>query len=288
MTKRQVYILMAAGALFFAAGCGKREAPLSEAEVQAVFEKALPAAADDKIWDRVPVHLAKLLLQDMVEPRQMEASTPWVRVQSLTDGRSIVFRLRWTDATLDDVTAPGRFSDAVAVQLPAETAPQIPAPQMGEEGRPVAIVYWSAVFQAAVDGRKDAIQALYPYAAVDHYPSEAAPLKPGSPAQLAMEKRYAPARALGNTMAGPRTVPVQDLVAEGPGTVRPADKTVSEGSGKYSEQGWTVVLKRPLPSGVQPGGRTQIALAVWDGSREEVGARKMRTAWIPLALGSGQ
>jgi hypothetical protein len=270
------------------AGCKKAGPPLSDAQVKAVFEATLPSAADDGFWERVPVHPAKLLLQDMVEPRLMEASTLWLRVQSATDGKNIVFRLNWQDSTLDDVAAPGRFGDAVAVQLPAVTTTDVPAPQMGEDGRPVEITYWSAVFQAMVDGRKDETQAIYPHATIDHYPFQAAPLKPGSPAQQEMEKRYSPARALGNTMAGPRTVPVQDLLAEGPGTIRPADATVSSGSGKYSEQGWTVLLTRPLPSGAQPGGRIQVAFAVWDGSREEVGARKMRTAWIPLALGSDQ
>lgn len=269
-------------------GCKKAELPVSEAEVKAVFEKTLPAAADDKLWDHVPVHSAKLLLQDMVEPRQLEASTPLVRVQSATDGKHIVFRLHWKDATLDDVSLPGRFGDAVAVQLPAVTTPDVPAPQMGENAKPVEITYWSAVFQAMVDGRKDETQALYPQATVDHYPYQAAPLKPGSPEQQQMETRYSPARALGNTMAGPRTVAVQDLLAEGPGTTRPAKTTFSSGSGKYSEQGWTVTLMRPLPSGAQPGGRLQVAFAVWDGFRGEVGARKMRTAWIPLALGSSQ
>ena len=159
---------------------------------------------------------------------------------------------------------------------------------MGEEGKFVEITYWSAVLQAVVNGRKDDIQAIYPRAKVDHYPFEAASLKPGSPAQQEMEKRYAPARSLGNPMAGPRTVPVQDLVAEGPGTLRLADKAVSSGTGKYDKAGWTVLLFRPLPNGAQLGGRTQVAFAVWEGSHEEVGARKMRTAWIPLALGSAQ
>jgi len=48
----------------------------------------------------------------------------------------------------------------VAVQLPAATTPDVPAPQMGEEGKPVEITYWSAIFQATVNGRKDDIQAF--------------------------------------------------------------------------------------------------------------------------------
>ncbi|MBI2359217.1 MAG: hypothetical protein HYV04_09975 [Deltaproteobacteria bacterium] len=278
-------------AVFFAAtlaGCAKKEPPASDSEVKAVFEKTLPSTVEDKIWQRAPLHTAKLLLQDMVEPRLMQASTSFVRVQSVTDGRNIAFRLSWNDATVDDVPGPGRFGDACAVQLPASTTADVPAPQMGEEGRPVEITYWSAIFQAVVNGRKDDISAIYPRVKVDHYPFEAPSLKPGSAAQQEMAKRYAPARSLGNPMAGPRKVPVQDLLAEGPGTIRQAEKSLSSGSGKYSQGGWSVLLVRPLPGGIQAGGRTQAAFAIWEGSHQEAGSRKMRTVWIPLSLGSAK
>ena len=283
------FVLLTAS--FFAAsivGCKKAEPPVSEAEVKAVMEKALPATGEDKVWERAPLHPAKLLLQDVVEPRLMQPSTAMVRVQAITDGQKIAFRLSWNDPTLDDLPGPARFSDAVAVQLPAQTTADVPNPQMGENGKAVEITYWAANFQAEVNGRKDDIQAIYPRAKVDHYPFEAASLKPGSPEQQAMEKRYAPARSLGNPMSGPRTVAVQDLLAEGPGTIHPADKTVSSGAGKHSKDGWTVVLIRPLPNGVKPGGRTQVAFAVWEGSHQEVGPKKMRTPWIPLAVGGAQ
>jgi hypothetical protein len=45
-----------------------------------------------------------------------------------------------------------------------------------------------------------------------------------------------------------------------------------------------VVIVRPLPAGVKAGGRSRVAIAVWQGQKGEVGARKMRTGWIPLAL----
>lgn len=269
-------------------GCGKKAPPLSDAEVKALFAKALPSTLDDPIWESAPLHPAKLLLQDLVEPRLMQTSTALVNVQAATDGQRIAFRLSWNDATADDLPGAARFGDAAAVQLPAVTAPDLPSPQMGEEGKPVEITYWSAVFQAVVDGRKDDIQAIYPQAKVDHYPFEAASLKAGSPEQEAMAKRYAPARSLGNPMAGPRKSPVQDLYAEGPGTLRLADKSISTGVGKRSKEGWSVLLLRPLPQGIQAGGRTQVAFAVWEGSHQEVGARKMRSAWIPLALGASQ
>jgi hypothetical protein len=45
-----------------------------------------------------------------------------------------------------------------------------------------------------------------------------------------MAARYAPARAVGNEMAGPRERPVEDLIAEGPGTLSPAASQNSTGA----------------------------------------------------------
>lgn len=281
-----LWMLIAFAATFSA--CKKSAPPVSDAEVKAVAEKAIPSTIEDKVWDAAPVHPAKLLMQDVVEPRLMQASTPTVRVQAITDGRQIAFRLSWNDPTQDDLPGPGRFEDAVAVQLPSKSAPDVPNPQMGEAGKPVEITFWSANFQAMVNGRKDEITAIYPQAKIDHYPFEAASLKPESPAQQEMAKRYAPARNAGNPISGPRTSPVQDLVAEGPGTLTAADKTISTGSGKHSSNGWTVLLVRPLPGGAQIGARTQVAFAVWEGSHQEVGARKMRSGWIPLSIGGSK
>ena len=265
-----------------AIACGGPPARDAATEVVAVKRTALatdPAAGE---WASVPEFQATLLLQDMVEPRLLTPSTPEVRVRAMTDGTRLAFRLEWPDATTNDLPGTGRFSDACAVQLPATTQPDVPAPQMGEPGRPVEITYWRAFWQATVDGRPDAINAIHPGAAIDHYPFDAASLPKGSPEQQAMAQRYAPARALGNDMAGPRQTPVQDLVADGPGTLRPADATQSTGRGVRGGSGWTVVLVRRMPDGLAPGARTQVAFAVWDGEHQEGGARKMRTGWIPL------
>ncbi len=190
--------------------------------------------------------------------------------------------MAWDDAARDDLPGASRFVDACAVQLPVSIEPDVPAPQMGEEGRRVEIAYWRASWQAAVDGREDKIQAIYPHASVDHYPFEAASLDPGSPEQQALAAQYAPAHALDHGMEGPRERAVEDLLAEGPGTLAPADEQHSEGQGLRADDGWQVVITRPLPNGLSPGGRTQVAFAVWDGAHDEVGARKMRSGWIPL------
>lgn len=280
-TPTALRLVLAAAAL----ACGSpAKRPSSPTEVKAISAAALPAAPDDPAWRAAPVHAAQLLLQDVVEPRQLAATTASIEAQAMTDGKSIAFRLAWAAAVRSDAVTPSGFSDAVAVQLPGAPGPDVPNPMMGEAGKPVEITYWRAAWQATVDGRPDTVAALYPNSRVDTYPFESPSLVAGSPEQLAMARRYAPARALGNPMAGPRAGPVQDLVAAGPGTLRPAEKAVSTGAGKATREGWAVVIVRPLPAGAKPGARSQVAFAVWQGKKGEVGARKMRTGWIPLAL----
>jgi hypothetical protein len=261
-------------------GCGR--APTLTNEVVAIPSTTIPLDPASSAWDRAPEHLAALLLQDLVEPRLMKASTPDVRVRAITNGSEIAFRLQWVDAKKDDLPGPGVSVDACAVQLPKTMANNPPAPQMGEAGRPVEVTFWRADWQASVDGRGDSIRDLYPNAAVDHYPFQAPSLETGSAAQKEMAKRYAPAEAVGNRRSGPREFPVEDMVAEGPGTLAPASETSSTGKGVRTKDGWLVVVRRGLPAGLTPRARTQVAFAVWEGSQSETGSRKMRTGWIPL------
>ena len=263
-------------------GCSRQ--PAHTNEVVSIPAAGLPLNPGDSAWNGAPVHLAKLLLQDLVEPRLMKASTPEVQVRSLHNGAEIAFRLEWNDPSLNDLPGPGRFLDGCAVQLPGKIEANPPDPQMGAAAQPVEITFWRADWQASVNGRKDTIQSLFPNAAVDHYPFEAKSLQPGSAAQRDMAQRYAPAEAVGNRRVGPRQFPVEDLIAEGPGSLAPNPNGASRGQGTRSKNGWTVVLKRRYPQGLTPKVRTQIAFAVWEGSAKEVGARKMRSGWVPLAV----
>lgn len=276
-------LLLAAGVV---AGCAK-PAAAPPVEVDAARVTTLPAGPADAAWKSVPAYTAALLPQDMVEPRLLQPSTPTVNVQALTDGTSVAFRLVWTDDTKDDLPGTARFVDACAVQLPAAASANVPAPQMGEAGGTVEISYWSAAWQAIVDGRPDTLAAIEPHASVDHYPFEAASLAEGSKDQKDMALRYAPARALGGASRPAAGKSVQDLRAEGSGTITPAAETRSAGKGVRDASGWQVVIVRPLPDGLRGQPRSQVALAIWDGSHGEVGPRKMRSVWIPLALGGG-
>jgi DMSO reductase family type II enzyme heme b subunit len=269
-----------------AAGCVAEAPPLSPSEVMVVSAAAAPSDPADAAWRRAPLHVAPLLLQDMVEPRLLAPSTREVRVQAIADGTRVAFRLSWDDPTKDDMPRAERFGDACAVQLPAAASADLPAPQMGEPGKPVEVTYWRAAWQATVNGRAHSVKEIFPNASVDHYPFEAAPMAPGSATQQEMSRRYAPALAVGNRMAGPRDTPVEDLIAEGPGTLRSAPQQRAQGKGEHMGSGWSVVVSRPLPEGISAGGRTQVAFAVWEGTNQEAGSRKMRTGWIPLVMGA--
>lgn len=282
MRRQTKFFILSLFAVTAVAGCKK--APAEVPEVAAVSVAQLPSNPGDKSWDAAPVYVAKLIPQDLVEPRLNQPSTPEVRVQALTNGAEIAFRLHWLDADQDDVERPGAFVDACAVQVPALLTPNPPAPQMGEAGGRVQIVYWRADWQAWVNGRGDTIKDIYPNAEVTHYPFEAASLPKGSPEQQETAQRYAPAAAVGNRRQGPRQSAVESLIADGPGTLAPNSTFAVKGSGSHSKDGWTVVLVRPLPDGLAPKKRTSVAFAIWEGSNKEAGARKMRSGWAPLSM----
>jgi hypothetical protein len=268
--------------LLGASSCGR--ATVTTPEVVAISAASTPSDPTEAAWDNAPEHLEPLVPQDLVEPRLTDASTPAVRVRAITNGSEVAFRIEWPDTAKNDLPGPSHFVDACAVQVPSAVEPNVPAPQMGEPGKPVEIAYWRADWQASVDGREDSIRSIYPNASVDHYPFEAQSLEKGSEAQKEMARRYAPAAAVGNRRVGPRESPVEDLVAEGPGSLSPAPQASSKGKGVRTDSGWSVVIVRRMPNGLAPGTRSQVAFAVWEGSHEEVGARKMRTGWVPFLM----
>ena len=280
--RRTLMLCSPAGAVLLLIVTSCSQQPQRTAEVVAAPGQQLPAETGDSLWNQVPEHLAKMIPQDLVEPRLMTPSTAEVTVRALTNRTEIAFRLEWLDDSKSDTPGPAAMVDACAVQIPQKLDKEPPDPQMGMAGKSVQVTYWRADWQASVAGRGDTIRDLYPNAAIDHYPFEAKSLEPGSQAQKEMALRYAPARALGNLRSGPRAQPVEDLIASGPGTLAPGPSLGSTGKGRHEKSGWSVVIRRPLPEGLSPGQRTLVAFAVWQGSQHEAGARKMRTGWIPL------
>ncbi len=277
---RLIVFAILAVTVMIAAGCSA--STVVTAEVVAVPKPAITLDPNDATWNDVSTHISPMILQDLVDPRLMEPSMKEISVKAITDGKEIAFRLEWNDESKSDLPGPRHFIDGCAVQLPSKIDPNVPAPQMGETGKPVEIAFWRADWQAIVDGRPDSITSIYPNASVDHYPAQAKPFENDPNAQQQAALRYSPARALGNNRAGPRDRPVEDMLAEGPGTLAPNASPFSNGKGTRTDTGWAVVITRPVPSGFSGTSPSQIAFAVWEGSHQEAGARKMRTGWVPL------
>lgn len=270
--------------LFLTVSSGRTEVATQPAAVNVVPVKEITIDPNSAVWTVISSYISKMLLQDLVTPKLLAPSTKEVQVKAISNGIEIAFRLEWLDETQNDLPGPGRFVDGCAIQLPSKTEAEAPVSAMGQKGKTVDISYWRADWQAIVEGRPDNINAIYPNAAVDHYPSEAKPLENDRRARDETALRYAPASALGNRRVGPRDQPVEDLVGEGVNNLSPAPNAVSKGKGVRTDKGWAVVISRPLPKGFSASRPTKIAFAIWEGSHSEVGARKMRTGWVPLIM----
>ncbi|MBI4602049.1 MAG: hypothetical protein HY721_08815 [Planctomycetes bacterium] len=281
--------LASAAALAAIASCTRQEKPppVPPSEVLARRVKGALPAADPASgeWAAAPEHVSKLLLQDQTEPKLAQATVESVRVRALHDGQKIAFCMEWLDASADRLSGPSRFSDAAAVQVPLAAGGDVPDAAMGQRKKAVRIHLWKAEWQEELEKGVDPVKALYPNVTVDHYPYDQADAK----ARPAMEALYAPAKALGNPVAARRSdAPTQDLAAEGFGTLTPLHEQVSTGRGVHDGKRWAVTIARPLDpregEALRAGARTYAAFAVWDGAAGNVGARKMRTTWIPLLL----
>jgi hypothetical protein len=251
---------------------------------------ALPTEdPNSKLWNDAPEHPAKLMIQDVTEPKMLDPGISLVKVRALHNNDWVVFRLEWDDATHNLIPQPGTSSDAIAIQFPLQAGADVPDAAMGQQGKAVRIWYWKALWQdddeRAKAGKGDRIATLYPNAKADHYPFEASAV-----ARDEMEKRYAPAKAAGNPiLARPNANPVQVLMAEGFGNTTPNSNQPSAGRGIWNQGRWMTTIARPLRGGtdlgdLEAGKRTYIAFAVWDGAKQHTGSRKMRSGWIPFVL----
>ncbi|MDH3755972.1 MAG: ethylbenzene dehydrogenase-related protein, partial [Acidimicrobiia bacterium] len=165
------------------------------------------------------------------------------------------------------------FTDAAAVEFPAQAASSVPSICMGQTDGGVNIWQWRASGQ---DGLPTSIEDLSPTGYVDRYPST--------------EGLYFPAREAGNPVA--QSSAVQDLVAVGFGTLTPAVDQGVAGMAMWEDDRWSVVFARELsPQAAEQaelgvGVSVDIAFAVWDGSEGERNGVKSVSQFVVLDLSS--
>ncbi|MBM3180226.1 MAG: hypothetical protein FJZ86_07710 [Chloroflexi bacterium] len=248
-------------------------------------------------WDSVPVYAASVTPQSAIAPTLFAATVSSVEVQSLNNGEDIVFRLVWEDASQDShATKPDEFRDAAALQfsvddLDAEQTQKILC--MGAAGQLVNLWHWKADWQWDIDnGFRDVVDA-YPNFWLDHYPFVVGEPPFRLPTDFNSEeaRAYLVGWSVGNPLSNPaRVTPVEDLSSMGFGTVTSQADQGLLGRGVWEDGKWYVVFSRPLVSADENDVQFtldrafSIAFAVWDGSDQQVGARKQLSTWTTMLL----
>ncbi len=254
------------------------------------IEDGLPMTdPHDERWSAAQRQEIPLQPQTVTAPMLEVATIETVSLQGLTDGQSIVWRLSWKDATNDGNVDSGRFTDAVALQFPMVRNANF---TMGDRGQLVQILHWKALWQKDIDEHFQDVQDLHPnYWADLYWFAEGRPYEVPASFQDPRSHAWFAAYSAGNPMSQfQRAVPVEELAAEGYGTLTSHPESVSVGRGVWQDGEWAVVLARPLQSSDEldyqfwSGGRGELGVAVWDGGTGNVGGRKHWSNWTEFEV----
>ena len=229
-----------------------------------------------------------LMAQPMVAPRPTSTETNNVKVAAIHDGKWVVFRVKWTDAEPSESTKLATFSDAVALQFPAIESDPPPPVMMGTKGAPVQIFHWRYSYQLDKEQGKKSIEQIYPNMTVDMYPLEYKEKGNYKKATEEQKEAFVGGTAAGNPQSFPKTG-VDEILAEGFGSSALIEGTEAVGKGNWKNKEWTVYIARPLTSKggskLVPGQKNNVAFAVWQGGKNEVGSRKAVTMmWTPVVI----
>ena len=284
-----------------------RRLPASTATVRAVFVSAVALAVVVGVFGLFPVRSQTLTLNALRTEESIPADDPWsdiwetttaevvplsaqniappfgggtvsvITARALHDGERLYFLVEWDDEAVDSsVAGSNLFSDAAAVQFPIGG---VDAPYtMGGAGLPVNIWQWKAVWQADIESGFETIQDRLDDTYADTYQNSDDPL-------------FATAEAAGNIVAQrDRTTPVENLVAEGFGTLTTSDVQDVEGSGVWNGGQWRVLFIRefgpadPELASFGVGEATSVAFAVWNGNAGDRNGQKSIAPFIELKL----
>jgi DMSO reductase family type II enzyme heme b subunit len=238
--------------------------------------ESLPDKVPDTAWQAaaaVPIVVTPLWWRDSPEPS--------LQVAALHDGKSLAVRLTWHDPTRnDEAVRPQDFEDMAAVQL-FKGSPE-PFLGMGTADKSVDLWLWRASWRGGTDQVAD-VHTVYPRMYTD-----ATGLYP-----FPEDKAFLAARAAGNPHADPsRDFTGSSIQAKGFGstTMRPRVSQLVSAQGAWQNEGWTVVLRRPLEVSadgglsLKPGDKLAIAFALWDGAARDRNGQKLVSIWHDLQL----
>lgn len=236
-----------------------------------------------RVWKTTQRVLVPLVAQQIAPPFLDTARVNELEARALHNGDEVALLLEWADDALDDLDGIRRYHDAVAVQLPTRSGATPPALTMGSPGNAVHILQWRATWQRDIDsGGKTGVDQIYPEVVHDVMPDD---VLPPETAQL-----YWVGREAGNPLSQVRrSTPVEEVVAEGFGSVTHQGRQTARGHGEHEDGRWRVVVAVPsartgVGDALAPGTSWPVAFAVWLGSEENRGGRKHIANWQTLVI----
>lgn len=241
--------------------------------------KKITSELDDEpentIWNDVPINEVKLVpLNARRDPINR------VQLQSLMNDEDIAFRVSWDDPVPNHTSSRHQdFKDAIALEFALGSVTlhthghNEPFFGMGNRGKPVNIWQWRADWQKEIETKK-----ALEYATDEHMDMDV----------MIFGGEVNPVDSLSPF----REVPIEELNAEGFGTLTPQPKTKQNitGKGVYKDGKWTVVFRRTLDSlnkwdvKFTSGHPILMGFAVWDGKLQDRNGRKTISMWQRLNL----
>jgi len=234
-----------------------------------VIEGEIDLDPDNPIWKDVPVGEVHMIpLSARVDPVNR------IKFQSVVNEDGIAFRLEWDDPFANRTSTRHQdFKDAIAMEfslgdvLLHKFGHNEPFFGMGNRGKVVNIWQWRADWQTEIETKE---KLEYATKGMDMdtmiFGGEVNPVESLNPF---------------------RDVPVEELNAEGFGTLTPQPQTKQNvlGKGVWKDGKWRVVFYRALESlnkwdiKFQSKRPVLIAFAVWDGAHQDRNGRKVVSMW---------
>jgi hypothetical protein len=268
-------------------------------EITSTGVKELPPVEEilHPIWGKIPSSQVTLIPQKFALPNLTTQSVYSIRVQSIHNGEWLMIRMIWNDPSRDTSVDVNKFTDQVAIQFPLNPT-QPPSFMMGHQGGRVHLIHWKAIWQEDIEKGYRDVRDLHPNYWVDMYwfsdsqiygEGEYPPSTPLKKLENPFALSFNPAVSLHNPVSQlHRPYPVEEAMAEGYGSFTSQPRQNARGWGIWKDGKWYVVIARPIisddPLDAPITDKTFIAFAVWNGSDQQVGARKQVSPWVPFQL----
>ncbi|WKZ20497.1 MAG: ethylbenzene dehydrogenase-related protein [Candidatus Jettenia sp. CY-1] len=218
-------------------------------------------------------------------------------IRAIHDGSTIYFRISWKDLIKNTrVIDAQEFRDAVALMFPLGVENITPAehfsPRMGDREKPVNLWHWKADWEVdlLVKDELKGMEERYPNMYDDLYSNPCSSYDHQE--LISSVEHVSGGRAAHNLLSElMRGIVVEDLNAEGFGTLTTQEHQDVNGCSKYKNGVWTVIMYRSLITknhdDIQfvPGGKTYFNIAIWDGGKEDRnGQKNLSIQWHPILL----